>query len=174
METPLRGSFVVDLAPNYDERGSFVRIFCEREFAAHGLLTRFPQWSLSRNHQRHTLRGMHFQRAPHAETKLVRCTRGAIYDCIIDLRPDSPTYCRWFSAELDCHGGRALYIPAGFAHGFQTLTDDTEVAYHISEFHVPDGGDGVRFDDPRFAITWPPAPVRIMSERDRSYPDFVA
>lgn len=172
-ETPLPGAFLIDLEPIEDERGSFSRIFCEREFAAAGLVERFPQWSVSRNRRKGTLRGMHFQDSPNAEIKLVRCTAGAICDVIVDLRRASPTYCRWFAADLSAANGRALYIPEGLAHGFQTLTDEAEVSYHISAFHVPGVGRGVRWDDPAFAIDWPQASERVISERDRSYPDFV-
>lgn len=173
-ETPVAGAFVIELQPIADDRGAFARTFCEREFADHGLAIRFPQWSISRNLRRHTLRGMHYQDAPHAEIKLVHCTRGAVHDVVVDLRKESPTYCRWFGVDLTAEGGRALYIPKGLAHGFQTLTDDAEVAYHISEFFVPGAGRGVRWDDPAFGIVWPEAPGRIMAERDRTYPDFVA
>ncbi|HRD75892.1 MAG TPA: dTDP-4-dehydrorhamnose 3,5-epimerase [Hyphomicrobiaceae bacterium] len=172
-ETPLAGAYVIELEPIADERGSFARSFCEREFAAAGLATRFPQWSVSRNATRHTLRGMHYQEAPHAEIKLVRCTAGSVRDVIVDLRTESRTYCKWFAVDLTAESGRALYIPEGFAHGFQTLTDNAEVTYHISAFYVPGAGRGVRWDDPAFAIAWPEAPARIMSERDRTYPDFV-
>lgn len=171
-ETPIPGAFVIELEPVGDERGSFTRTYCEREFAAAGLVTRFPQWSVSRNARTHTLRGMHFNAAPHEEIKLVRCTSGAVADVIVDLRKSSPTYCRWHRVNLDAASGRAFYIPAGVAHGFQTLTDDAEVTYHISEFYAADAGRGVRWDDPAFAISWPDAPARIMSERDRTYPDF--
>jgi dTDP-4-dehydrorhamnose 3,5-epimerase len=171
--TPLQGAFVVEMQPIKDERGSFARFFCEREFAAASLVTRFPQWSVSYNTRRHTLRGMHFNVSPHEETKLVRCTSGAVADVIVDLRRSSLTYCRWQRVDLDAASGRALYIPAGFAHGFQTLTDDAVVTYHISAFHVADAADGVRWNDPAFGIEWPGAPERIMSDRDRTYPDHV-
>jgi dTDP-4-dehydrorhamnose 3,5-epimerase len=173
IETPLRGAFVIECEAREDERGSFGRLFCEREFEAEGLETRFPQWSLSRNLKAGTLRGLHFNAAPHEEIKLVRCTAGAIADMIVDVRPRSPTFCRWHRVDLNAASGRALYVPKGFAHGFQTLTEGCDVMYHISAFHEPEAARGVRWNDPAFAIVWPQAEARIMSERDLAYPDFV-
>jgi dTDP-4-dehydrorhamnose 3,5-epimerase len=167
--TELQGAFVVEPTPAVDERGSFARIFCEREFGEHGLQTRFVQHSRSESVMRGTLRGMHFQLAPHAEVKVVSCQRGAMFDVIIDLRPESPTYRRWIGVELTPYNQRQLYIPAGFAHGFQTLADDTVTNYLISEFYVPQASVGVRFDDPAFGITWPMAPT-TMSDKDRAWP----
>ena len=170
-ETSLPGAFVVELEPIGDERGFFARSFCVREFEAHGLDPYIAQCNVSHNARRGTLRGMHYQAAPAAETKLVRCTRGAIYDVIIDLRPDSPTFCKWLSFELSLANGRALYIPEGFAHGFQTLEDDSDVLYHMSEYYAPEYARGVRWNDPAFGIKWP-VDRPIMSGKDRSYGDF--
>jgi dTDP-4-dehydrorhamnose 3,5-epimerase len=169
-ELELAGAFVVAPEPARDERGFFARIFCEQEFGRHGLVTTFPQSSISFNARRHTLRGMHFQIAPAEEVKLVRCTSGAIYDVIVDLREGSPTRHRWAAVELSAENRLTLYIPEGFAHGFQTLTDGAEVAYDISRAYAPGLAGGVRFDDPALAIRWPDAPERIMSERDRAWP----
>ena len=170
--TPLAGAWLVSLEPHTDERGFFARVWCAEEFAARKLDTRVAQCSLSFNQRRGTLRGMHWQAAPHEETKVVRCVRGALHDVIIDLRPDSATYTRHFAAELSAENRLALYVPAGFAHGFQTLADDTEILYQISEFYAPEAGRGVRWNDPAFGIRWPIAGP-LLSERDRSYPDFV-
>lgn len=171
-ETDLKGAFVIDPEPNRDPRGWFARTFCEREFGAHGLETRFVQHSTSQNVQKGTLRGMHFQHAPHAEVKLVRCLKGAIYDLIIDLRPDSPTFKQARGYELTEENVRQLYIPKGFAHGFQTLTDNCEIGYLISEFYAPAAASGVRWDDPAFSIDWPMPPT-VLSDRDKAWPDFV-
>ena len=170
-ETPLRGAFVIEPEPLADGRGLFARTWCRNEFAARGLETRIAQCSTSLNPTRGTLRGMHYQVAPHAETKLVRCTRGALYDVIIDLRPGSPTFTRHFGVVLTADNRTMVYVPAGFAHGFQTLEDGTELFYQISEFHASEAGRGVRWDDPAFGIRWPDA-ERIIAERDRAYPDF--
>jgi dTDP-4-dehydrorhamnose 3,5-epimerase len=171
LETRLPGSFLIELERHEDERGFFARSFCEREFAAQGLVTRYPQCNLSRNRRRSTLRGMHYQAAPHREAKLVRCTTGAIYDVIVDLRPGSPTHLQWTGVELSAEGGAALYVPPGFAHGFLTLADATEVFYQMGESYVPEAARGFRWNDPLFGITWPHA-VAVVSERDRGYPDF--
>lgn len=168
----LDGACVIDPESTGDGRGSFARTFCTREFAARGLDSRVTQCSISYNRHRGTLRGMHYQVAPYAEAKLVRCISGAIYDVIIDLRPGSITRMRWIGVELNAADRRQLYIPAGFAHGFQTLCDDTEVFYQISEYYSPEHGRGVRWDDSAFAIRWPIADT-IISDKDRSYPDFV-
>jgi dTDP-4-dehydrorhamnose 3,5-epimerase len=170
-ETPLPGAYVIELERHADDRGWFARTFDAEGFREHGLDPTNLQCSVSQNARAGTLRGMHYQEAPHAEDKLVRCTRGAIFDAIVDLRPESSTYCRWFGLELDAEGGRELYVPKGFAHGFQTLADDTEVHYQMSQVYVPGAGGGVRWDDPAFGIEWPPVDERIMSERDRGYPD---
>lgn len=169
--TPLTGAWIVELEPNLDDRGFFARTFCAREFADHGLPTTFPQSNLSRNTRAGTLRGMHFNVARAAESKLIRCARGAVHDVIVDIRPGSPTYCQWFAAELDAVVGRALFVPAGFAHGFLTLVDDTDVEYQMGAFYTPDAARGVRWNDPGFGITWPREPV-VISPRDASYADF--
>lgn len=165
----LEGAYRIEFEERSDERGFFARSFCREEFAAQGLETRIEQCSLSHNARRGTLRGMHYQRAPHGETKVVRCERGAIFDVIVDLRPASPTYRRWVSVQLDATGLAALYVPAGFAHGFQTLVDDTLVAYQISSPYVPEAAAGLRFDDPALAIDWP-LDVSVISARDRAFP----
>lgn len=157
--------------PAADARGCFVRTFCEREFAAHGLETRYVQHSVSCSIRAGTLRGMHFQTEPHGETKLVRCSKGAIFDVIVDLRPGSPSHACWQGFELSAATGDQLYVPEGFAHGFVTLTDDAEVTYLISRFYAPEAASGVRHDDPRFAIAWPRS-VTTISERDASWPDY--
>ena len=171
-ETPLAGAFVIDVEPREDERGFFARAWCRDEFAEQGLSTDVVQCNVSFNHHQGTLRGMHYQVAPHAEVKLVRCTRGAIYDVIVDLRPDSPTHTRWLGVELTAENRRALYIPEGFAHGYQTLADGTETFYQVSAFWAPEAERGVRWDDPAFGIAWPDPPgERVISERDATYPD---
>jgi dTDP-4-dehydrorhamnose 3,5-epimerase len=169
--TILEGAFVIDVDPRPDERGYFARTFCEREFAEHGLPTHFPQCNLSRNTRAATLRGMHYQAAPLWEAKLVRCITGAIWDVIIDLRPDSPTRFLSLGVELSAQNARALFVPEGFAHGFVTLQDDCDVFYHMSQFFRPNGARGLRWNDPRFDIDWPLEP-RVISERDATYPDF--
>ena len=171
-ETELKGAFVVETTGPEDDRGRFVRTWCKREFAMHGLNSEIVQCSASFNRKKGTLRGMHYQAEPHQETKLVRCTAGGIYDVVIDLRRDSPTYTAWMAIELTSRNNRMLYIPEGFAHGFQTLEDNTEVSYQMSEFYSPDHARGVRWDDSAFKIYWPPAD-RIISMRDSEFPDFV-
>jgi dTDP-4-dehydrorhamnose 3,5-epimerase len=168
-QTALKDALVIVPEPIRDDRGFFARSFCVEEFAAHGLETKFVQHSLSFSRRRHTLRGVHFQRAPHAEAKVVSCIQGAIFDVIVDLRPASPTYRRWAGFELTAQNRLQLYVPKGFAHGHQTLVDDTTVAYLISEFHVPAAAGGIRYDDPALAIGWPAAPS-ILSDRDRQWP----
>jgi dTDP-4-dehydrorhamnose 3,5-epimerase len=170
-ESSLPGAYVVDIDPIGDERGFFARTWCREEFQAFGLSGAIEQCSISLNRKRGTLRGMHYQTAPHDEVKLVRCTRGAIHDVILDLRVDSPTFCRWFAVELTGENGRTVYVPAGFAHGFQTLADESEVFYQISEPYRPEMARGVRWNDPTFQIEWP-IPNPILSMRDRSFPDF--
>jgi dTDP-4-dehydrorhamnose 3,5-epimerase len=170
-DTSLPGALVIEPEVATDERGFFARIWCSREFQARGLESRLVQASVSFNRQRGTLRGMHFQREPHAEVKLVRCTTGAIYDVVIDLRPGSPTFRRWISVELSAGNRRMLYIPKGFAHGFQTLEPDSEVLYFMTEFFEPTSAGGVRWNDSAFGIEWPLGDP-IMSARDRTYPDF--
>lgn len=168
----LVGAYVVELEPFQDERGYFARTWCRREFAEHGLVSDLVQCSISYNRLRGTLRGMHYQRAPHEETKIVRCSRGAVYDVIIDLRPQSPTFKQWAGFELTATNHRMLYIPPGFAHGFQTLVDDSDVSYMMSNWHEPSSAAGVRWDDAAFGILWP-QPVSVISDRDHNYPDFL-
>jgi dTDP-4-dehydrorhamnose 3,5-epimerase len=170
-ETPLRGAFVIEVERLEDERGYFARTWCQREFEAHGLRPVWVQCNTSYNVRRGTLRGMHLQAAPHAEAKLVRCTRGSLYDVIIDLRPESPTFKQWFSVELSARNLRMVYVPEGFAHGFLTLEDDTQVFYQMSEFYAAHCADGVRWNDPAFGIRWP-AEAEVISPRDSQYPDF--
>lgn len=171
-ETDLKGAFVIDLEPHQDERGFFARSYCHDEFASRGLNARLAQCSISFNGKRGTLRGMHYQARPHEEAKLVRCTKGSLFDVIIDLRRESPSFKRHFAIELSASNRRQLYVPEGFAHGFQTLEDDTEVFYQISTPYHPDLGRGVRWDDPAFQIGWPDVATRIISERDRNYASF--
>jgi len=173
-ETEIGGAFVIAPEPIEDERGFFARVFDADEFAARGLDVRVAQSSISYNERAGTLRGMHFQREPHAETKLVRVTRGTVYDVIVDLRPDSPTFTRWTAVELTADNRLALYIPKGLAHGFQTLEENTEILYAISEFYEPSAAGGVRWDDPTFGIEWPAAVDRVMSDKDKSWPDFTS
>jgi dTDP-4-dehydrorhamnose 3,5-epimerase len=168
----LDGAYIVDIEPREDERGFFARAWAEEEFARHGLDTRVVHCNVSFNHRRGTLRGMHFQRAPHAEVKLIRCTRGAIFDVIVDLRPDSRTHRRWVGVELTDENRRMLYIPEGFAHGYQTVVDGTETFYQVSAAYAPDFEGGVRWDDPAFAIEWPDVEERLISEKDRNWPDY--
>jgi len=168
--TPV-GALVIEPERLSDDRGFFARSFCAREFEAHGLDPRVAQCNISFNPRRGTVRGMHFQRPPHAEAKLVRCTAGALWDVALDLRPESPTFCRHFALELSAENRKMLYLPEGLAHGYQTLADDTEVFYQVSAAYAPDHGAGVRWDDPAFDNAWP-LPVTMIAERDRTYPDF--
>lgn len=170
-ETNLRGAFLVDLERNEDHRGFFARTWCSREFEAHGLNPRLVQCSVSSNARKGTLRGLHYQAAPFAEAKLVRCAVGAIFDVIVDLRHASPTRGQHVGVELTASNHRALYVPEGVAHGFLTLTDGSQVLYQMSEFYHPAAAGGVRWNDPAFGIAWPAAPVAI-SPRDAAYPDF--
>lgn len=169
--TLIPGVLLVDLDRREDERGFFARAWCAREFAAQGLSASLAQCSLSRNRRRGTLRGLHYQAEPHGEDKLVRCVRGSLYDVALDLRPGSPTYLRHVAVELTAADGRAVFIPRGCAHGFQTLVDDTDVYYQMSAFHVPEAARGVRWNDPAFGIPWP-IPTPLLHPRDRDYPDF--
>ena len=168
----LPGAYVIELERREDERGFFARSWCQEEFAAHGLTARLAQCNVSMSRRRGTLRGMHYHVAPYEEAKLLRCIRGAVYDVMIDLRPESPTYLRWEGVELRADGYRMVYVPEGFAHGFQTLEDATEVFYLVSAPYRPDHERGVRWDDPTFGIRWP-VPEPILSARDRRHPDFV-
>jgi dTDP-4-dehydrorhamnose 3,5-epimerase len=167
--TTLRDAVLIDLDKRADPRGWFARIFCEAEFAQAGLKTRFVQSNASANPKAGTLRGMHFQHAPHAEVKVVRCTRGAIFDAIIDLRPDSPTFRRWEGFELTADNGRMLYVPEGFAHGYLTLADESEVAYLVSYPYTPGAEGGLRYDDPAFGVAWP-REVAVLSDKDAAWP----
>jgi dTDP-4-dehydrorhamnose 3,5-epimerase len=167
---PLDGAFVISMEPHQDERGFFARSFCVEEFGRRGLETSYVQNSVSFNKTKGTLRGMHFQRPPHEETKVVRCTRGAAYDVIIDLRPGLASWGRWAGVEISADNHLMVYVPAGFAHGFKTLEDSTELEYQISAAYTPGAGAGVRWDDPRFAIDWPATPDLIISDRDANYP----
>lgn len=172
--TPLSGAWLVELDQLEDERGWFARTFDADEFLARGMNPDVVQCNTSFNTRRSTLRGLHYQAEPHSESKLVRCTAGAIFDVAVDLRATSRTFCEWHAVELSAANGLAFYIPGGLAHGFQTLTDNAEVLYQMGARHVPEAARGVRFDDPAFAIRWPSVGdgERIVSERDRSYPDF--
>ena len=169
--TKLPNAVVVDVDGHVDNRGLFARTFCEHEFATAGLPTRFVQSSVSFNIRRGTLRGLHYQAPANPEGKLVRCTRGAIYDVVVDLRPSSPTFLEWISVELTAENRRGIYVPPGCPHGFQTLSDDAEVLYFMTEFYTPELARGVRWNDPIFGVEWPIADVTL-SERDATYPDF--
>jgi dTDP-4-dehydrorhamnose 3,5-epimerase len=171
-ETILPGAFLITPERVTDERGFFARTFCAEEFRARGLVSTFVQGSISFTLRKGTLRGMHYQAAPHAETKLVRCTLGAVYDVIVDLRPESPTFRRWCATELTAANRVMLYIPAGLAHGFQTLVDSTEVFYQMTEFYCPGSTRGVRWDSPGIGIAWP-LPARVLSARDAALPEIV-
>lgn len=167
----LPGAFLIDLELRKDERGFFARAFCQKEFAAHGLKTEMVQANLSQNVSKGTLRGMHYQRSPFAEVKVVRCTHGSIHDVILDIRPESPTYRKWLAVELSRENRRALYVPEGFAHGYQALEDDTEVLYLVSQFYTPSHEAAIRWNDPQFGIEWPLADP-ILSPKDAVHPDF--
>jgi dTDP-4-dehydrorhamnose 3,5-epimerase len=169
--TPLAGAFLVRLQPHHDERGFFARSFCREAYLAHGLNGDLLQCSISYNHRRGTLRGLHYQAPPAAETKLVRCTRGRIHDVIVDLRRDGPTFKRWFSTELSADNHHMVYIPEGIAHGFLTLEDQSEVAYQMSTPYRPESARGLRYDDPAFAIEWPFAPT-VVGSRDLTFAPF--
>jgi dTDP-4-dehydrorhamnose 3,5-epimerase len=169
--TILPGAYVIELELIIDHRGFFARGFCQREFEQNGLRDHFVQCNVSWNKERGTLRGMHYQLPPHAEVKVVRCTRGAIYDVIVDLRSDSPTYCKWIGVELTADNYRMIYIPEGFAHGYQTIEPNSEVFYLVSQFYSSASERGVRWNDKAFNISWPLANP-ILSIKDQSYPDF--
>jgi len=172
-ETKLAGAFVIEPERRTDQRGFFARTFCQQEFGAHGLNAQVAQCNVSFNKRKGTLRGMHYQAAPFAEAKLVRCTSGSLYDVIIDLRPSSATFKQYFAVELSAENRRMLYIPEDFAHGFQTLQDDTEVFYQMAQRYSVEHARGVRWNDPAFGIEWPEG-ERIVIERDQNYPDFVS
>lgn len=169
--THLAGAMLIDLERREDARGWFARTYCEREFAEHDLPARMVQSNVSVTRRAGTLRGMHYQAAPHQEDKLVRCLRGAIWDVIVDIRPGSATWCQWLGVELGESTGRMLLVPKGFAHGFITLTDDAVVGYQVSAFHAPEAERGARHDDPAFGIAWP-VPVSVIADKDRAWPDF--
>jgi dTDP-4-dehydrorhamnose 3,5-epimerase len=171
-ETPLRGAYLIQVKKIADNRGFFARGWCRDEFVTHGLNPDMVQLNIGFSHKAGTLRGLHYQKAPHAEAKFVRCTRGAIYDVVVDLRPDSPTRGRWVGAELSAENATMLYAPEGFAHGYQTLTDDTEMYYLTSSVYAAAAATGVRYDDRGFNIGWP-LPVSLVSEQDKNWPDYV-
>lgn len=170
-KTNLKDAYIIELNKLKDERGFFARQYCQNEFRDHGIQISIVQANVSYNKLKGTLRGMHFQTEPHGEAKLVRCTKGGIYDAIIDVRSDSPTFKKWIGVELTEHNHKMLYVPEGFAHGFITLQDDTEVTYQVSEFYTPGAEEGIRWDDPTFNIDWP-VEVNVISEKDLNWPDF--
>jgi dTDP-4-dehydrorhamnose 3,5-epimerase len=170
----LEDTYLIDVERHEDERGFLARTYCEQEFAEHGLPMRIVQSSTIYSPRRHTLRGLHYQEVPHAEVKLVRCTRGSIYLVMVDLRPGSRSRDEWIGVELSARSERLAYVPEGFAQGYQTLEDDTEVLYQMSHQYVPEAARGVRWDDPALAIEWPPARERIISERDRAWSHLAA
>jgi len=169
--TSLAGAHLIDLEKKGDDRGFFARAFCQNEFKEHDLVSQFCQVNNSLSAQKGTLRGMHYQLAPRAETKIVRCIRGSVYDMILDLRRDSPTFAHSFGAELSAQNRQMIYVPKGFAHGFLTLVDDTEVIYFVDEFYSPEHERGIRYNDPRFDLQWPAAPA-VISDKDKGQPDF--
>jgi dTDP-4-dehydrorhamnose 3,5-epimerase len=171
-ETKLDGAYIVEMEPIGDHRGFFARAWCTKEFQAHNLIAQFVQSNLTYSPKRGTLRGLHYQIAPHQEVKLVRCTRGATYDVIVDLRPDSPTHKQWLAVELTADNHKMIYIPAGFAHGYQILMDDTEVFYQVGQFYAPEYERGARWNDPAFGIEWPITSPLILSDKDKSWPDY--
>ena len=172
-ETSLKDAFIIEPERIEDERGFFARAWCKKEFEAHGLNPCVVQINLSFSKKRSTLRGMHYQGVPHQEAKLFRCIRGAIYDVIIDLRPASPTYLKWIGVELTADNRKMLYVPEGFAHGYQTLVDNTEVLYPVSQFHSPESERGVRWNDPTFGIEWPDRDNVVISQKDESWPGYL-
>lgn len=168
-QLPIQGAYLIELERRVDERGFFARQFCRREFAAKGIDFEIKQCNLSGNISRGTLRGMHYQKSPYPEIKIVSCMKGRVYDVIVDLRADSATYLKWFGMEMSGDDGKSIYIPAGVAHGFQTLEDDTTIYYQLGEFFVPECYAGVRWNDPKIGIVWPACDNRIINERDNSY-----
>ena len=171
-ETKLAGAFLIEPERNNDVRGFFARNWSEKEFAEQGLVSRFVEANISFSHKTGTLRGMHYQEAPYGQVKLVRCTSGAIYDVIVDLRSDSPTFKQWTAVELTAQNHLTLYVPLGFAHGFQTLADDSEVTYQVSSVYHPESSSGIRWNDPAIGISWPDG-ERVIIARDQEYRDFV-
>jgi dTDP-4-dehydrorhamnose 3,5-epimerase len=170
-QTPLEDAYIIELDKKGDDRGFFARVFCQNEFAEQGLSTEFVQVNNSLSADEGTLRGMHYQLPPHAETKLVRCIRGSLWDCILDLRPDSPTFGQWYGEELSAENRRMMYVPKGFAHGFITLSPDAEALYFVDAFYAPDHERGIRYNDPAFNIDWPREPA-VISEKDQTHRDF--
>lgn len=171
VETDLKGAYIIDIDEISDARGFFARAWCQREFESYGLTSKIAQTNISFNHRKGTLRGLHYQVVPHEETKLVRCTKGSIFDVMVDLRVESSTYGKWLGVELNEDNHRMLLVPEGFAHGFQTLQDNTEVFYQVSEFFNPDAELGARYDDAKFGITWP-LEVSVISEKDANWPFY--
>jgi len=171
-ETELKGAYIIEIEKLKDHRGFFARAWCQNEFKKNELVSRILQVNVSSNNKIGTLRGMHYQLSPYEETKLVRCTRGAIYDVIIDLRPASPTYTQWIGVELTAESYKMLYVPENFAHGFQTIEDNTEVTYQVSQFYTPGSESGIRWDDPLFRIDWP-IDVQVISDKDKNWPDYM-
>ena len=171
-ETKIKGAYLIEPELLVDARGSFAHLWTQRELEAHGLEGRFVECNASFNHRRGTLRGLHYQAAPHGQAKLVRCTRGSMYDVGVDLRPDSPTFRQWVGVELSERNNLMLYLPGDFAHGYQTLEDETEIVYMVTSPYAPASGRGVRWDDPAFGIDWPDVGERIINARDSDYPDF--
>ncbi len=172
-ETFLKGAYTIELEERRDERGFFARTYCRNEFNAHGLNSNIVQANIAYTKTKGTIRGMHYQIAPNEETKLMRCISGAIFDVIIDLRPDSSTYKRWFGIKLSAENKKMLYVPEGFAHGYQSLTNDTETFYMVSEFYAPESERAVRWNDPAFSIAWPITEKLTISEKDRNCPDYI-
>jgi len=170
-ETKLKGAYTIEIEKLKDNRGFFARAWCRKEFAGHGLTSRVVQTNISFNIKKGTLRGMHYQIAPYEESKLVRCTAGAIYDVIIDLRPDCPTYLQWVGVELTADNHKMLFVPENFAHGFQTLQDNTEVTYQVTQFYTPGSERGIRWDDKAINIEWP-EDAAVISDKDKNWPDF--
>ena len=170
-EMPIAGVILVELEPASDDRGFFARTYCREEFTRHGLDPEIAQCSMAFSAKAGTVRGMHYQRDPHGEVKLIRCTRGAVYDVVVDLRSDSSTFRRWYGVELSADNRRMLYIPRGIAHGYQSLQDGTEISYQMSTPYHPEAAAGVRWDDPAFGVIWP-LEVTVIAERDRTYPNF--
>lgn len=169
--TPLKDAYVLELEKRGDDRGFFARVYCEKEFTEHGLPSEFVQVNNSLSAEQGTLRGMHYQLAPHAETKLVRCIRGSLWDCIVDLRPDSPTFKQWFGEELSAENRKMMVVPKGFAHGFITTSPDAEAFYFVDAFYAPESERGLRWNDPAIGIEWPVEP-KVLSDKDQNWPDF--
>lgn len=172
VSTTIKDAFVVELEKHGDDRGFFARAFCMKEFSEQGISFQPCQANIGFSQFKGTLRGIHYQTAPHAEAKLVRCTKGAVFDVVVDLRPDSPNYCQWFGIELTPENGRMLFIPKGCAHGYQTLEDNTELYYLVSDFYAPQAEEGLRWDDPKINIEWPITDNLVISDKDQLWPDF--